>query len=130
MQGNIGVLGGETRDHLRKRVSRLGMRRGDAETAMMRCIDFLGDALDILPFVKHADRVLEHVTAGVGEIDQVTPLADEHGEPKLTLEQLDLAADSGLRGVQGFGRRRDAQPLSHHLHQVFELTQFHISILY
>ena len=68
---------------------------------------------------------LDDLLPGGGDARQVAPLAHEDLEAELVLEQLDLLAHPGLRGVQLVRRGGDVETALGDGGEVTQLVQFH-----
>ena len=65
--------------------------------------------------------------AGLGHLDDPVAAADEEIDPQLLLQQSDLLADAGLRGMQHGRRAREIEALPGNLAEVAELVELHAS---
>ena len=126
MQPHFRVLGAELLDDRREHVARLGVRRADGERAAVLVLQVVRDALDVLHLAQDLHRPVDDLLAGGRDFRQRAAAADKDAEAELILEQLQLLADSRLRGMQLFGGRRDIQAALGDGSEVPELLEFHI----
>jgi hypothetical protein len=80
------------------------MRGGDGQGAAFLVRVLLGDVLDALDLAQNLAGGLEdHLPCG-GDVGEVLATAGEDLHAEFILEEADLLADAGLRGIQGLRR--------------------------
>ncbi len=122
VQLDLGVLLAEALDDRRQHVTRLRVRRRDGHRAAFLVLEIGREAPDVLCLLEDADRALDDLLAGLRDAREIAAFALEDLEAELVLEQLDLLADTGLRGVQRPRGGRDVEAVLHDGGEVAELV--------
>ena len=125
MQPHLRILRAKCADHLRQHVAGLGVGGGDGQRAAVRLAQLRGGAADVLHLAQNAARARNDLVAGGGGAGERAALALEQLESELLFEQLQLPADTRLRGVQLPGGGRDVEAILVDRHEVAQLLQFH-----
>ena len=127
MQAHLRVLQPKRANHLRQHVTRLRVRGGDGQRAAVRLAQLRGSAADVVHLAQDAAGARDDLLAGGGGAGQRATLALEELESELLLEQLELPADAGLRGVQLPCRGRDVEPVLVDRNEIAQLLKLHVS---
>ena len=112
-------------DHLRQDIARLGVRGADGQTAATLVAQLGGEILDGLRLLQDLQRTLDDLLPRRGDAGEIAALAGEDLEAQLILEQLDLLAHPGLRGMQLLGGSRYVKSALGYGRQVAQLVQLH-----
>ncbi len=125
VQAHVRVFIAELLDDFGQYIARLGMGGADGEAAPALVPQFGGEIPDGLGLLEDLQRPLDDLLARRGDPGEVASFAGEDLKAQLILQQLDLLADSGLRGMQLLGGRRYVKSTLGHGRQVAQLVQFH-----
>ena len=128
MQAHLRILEPKRANHLRQHVSRLSMRGRDRQRAAVGLAQLRRGAANILHFTQDAGGARDDFLARVGGARQRAALALEQLEAEFLLQQLELAADSGLRGVQLPRGRGDVQAVFMNCHEIAQLLELHRTV--
>ncbi len=109
MQAHLRIFEPKGANHLRQHVARLGVRGGDRQRAAVGLAQLRGGTANVLHFPQNAGGARNDFLARVGGPRQRAALALEQLEAEFLLQELQLAADSRLRGVQLPRGRGDVQ---------------------
>jgi hypothetical protein len=80
-----------------------------------------GKAADALHFMHDQPSVCDNLLSRRGGRDQASAIPYEQLHPELFLEQSQLLADAGLRGIQVIRRIRNVQAVIRHTQEISEL---------
>ena len=125
MQAYFRVLCAKSANAFGQNIARLSVRRRDGQRAAVHLGPLRRCASNALQLTQDRRRPRDDVFPGFGRTHQRTALALEDLKPKLLLEQCNLAAHPGLRGVQAAGGRRHVQTVLVNRDDVAKLLEFH-----
>ncbi|MDR6354763.1 hypothetical protein Q3H58_001434 [Pseudomonas psychrotolerans] len=125
VQRHVRVLLDEFADHVRQGVTRLGVGGRDGQGALAFVGELLGDLLDAFAFAQDLAGGLDDPLTGRRHPGQVLAAASEHLDAQFVLEQADLLADAGLRGIETLGGGGNVQIVVGDFPDVSQLLQFH-----
>ena len=125
MQRDPRVLAPECADDRGQGIARLGMGGGHAQRTAVGVRELAGGARDVFDFGQNPAGRLQNARPRGGDPIQMLAVAFEHEHAEFVLEQPDLFAHTGLRGMQRLGGGGDIQAPFGDFIDIDELTQFH-----
>ncbi|MPN57162.1 hypothetical protein SDC9_204856 [bioreactor metagenome] len=101
------------------------MRRGQHQATAVPGCELGAGPFQVFGFAQDALGNAEHYLARLGDPGKTFAAPLEDGHPQFIFKQLDLLGDTGLRGVERFGRLGDVQALALDFNDITELLEFH-----
>ena len=130
VQAHLRIFLAKLADHLRQHVARLGVRGRDGQRAAVGLAQLGRGAADVLHLAQDACGARDDLLARGRGAGERAALAFEQLKAELLLQQLELPADAGLRGVQLPGGGRDVEAILVDRHEIAQLLQFHAITVY
>ncbi len=125
VQRHVRVLLDEAADHLRQRITCLGVSGRDAQGALLFVGELLGDLLDALALAQNLASRGDDALSSRCHPRQMLATAGEHLDAEFILQQANLLADAGLRGEQTLGSCRNVEVMVRHFPDVTQLLKLH-----
>ena len=127
VQAHLRILEAKRANHLGQHVARLGMRGRDGQRPAVGLAQLRRRTADVLHFAQDAAGARNDFLARGRGAGQRAPFALEQLKTELLLQQLELPADAGLRGMQLPRGGRDVESVFVYRHEVAQLLEFHCS---